>query len=442
MLYYSMLFSKGGKSRYLLLIISLALWLAIGKILLNLNSVIDLVHFASVPFAAAYLFIFRPAIRKETVITCCIYFSILAILSAVYFITFSITIPDVRIIWSEVLVAIYFLTSVYVIFWLFDKFLKGVVNLFAGKIKSRTAIAITKITITAAVLIFIAAPYLVSFFITHWIKFADSDNPKNLQGTKYSRVNFCSNDGAELKGWFIPSQKMVSDSTVIIVPGRSAAKNLFLSYARILSGNDYNVLIFDLRGNGASSGHKYSFAVNEVNDVIAAIDYIKKNKPESCNYIFGYGINEGATALISAAAIDDRFAAIVSDNACGYDITMPVWLEKCMPNWLEKNLIYITKTFVHIDIGRPIPGTTGIYEKISQISPSPILVANSLRNNKPGRQKTIQLFSYARQPKKLWLAPSKEDEHADSQYFLNILETFDLGKTKQQAGNWRISRNY
>ncbi|OQA91082.1 MAG: Alpha/beta hydrolase family protein [Elusimicrobia bacterium ADurb.Bin231] len=418
------------------------MWLAIGKYLINLNSIIDLVHFASVPCAAAYLFIFRPPIRKETVISCCIYFSILAILSTVYFITFSMTIPDVRIIWSEVLIAIYFLTSVYVIFWLFDKFLKGVFNLFAHKIKNKDARALTRIAISLTILLFIAAPYLVSFFITHWVKFADSDNPETLQGTRYARVNFFSSDGTSLKGWFVSSQNMVSDSTVIIVPGRTASKNLFLSYAKILSGNDYNVLIFDLRGNGASGGHKYSFAVNEVNDVIAAVDYLKKTKPEFCNFIFGYGINEGATALISAAAVDNRFAAVISDNACGYDIALPLWLKRYMPNCLENNLLAITRTFVNINIGTNIPGAQGIYDKIAQVSPSPILVANSLRNNKLSRQKTIKLFANARMPKKLWLAPSKEDEFADSQYFLYILETFDLGKSKQKAGNWRISKKY
>lgn len=435
-----MLCFKGGKSRCFLLIISLAVWLLIGRILLGLNSLIDLIHFASVPLAATYLFVFKPKIKKKNATSCCIYFFMLVLLAAIYFITFSMTIPDVRIHWGEVLIAIYFLTSIYAIFWMFDKFMKGVINfLFAG-IKNKTALAFTKITINLAILIFAAAPYLVSFFITHWIKFADTDNPKTLEGTKYSRVSFCSNDGTELKGWFVSSDNMVSESTVIIVPGRSAAKNLFLSYAKILSGNNYNVLIFDMRGNGGSNGHKYSFGVNEINDVIGAADYIRKSRPGYSNYIFGYGINEGASALIAAASVDERFTAIVSDNACGYDITMPGWLAGRMPGWLEKSLLSMTKTFVHIDIGQPIPGTEGLYEKISQISPSPILVANSLRNNKSSRHKTIELFSKAKEPKQLWLAPSEENEYADSQYFLNILETFDKGKIKQQTGRWRISK--
>lgn len=436
-----MLSFKGGILRYFFLIISLAILLAVGKFLLALDSIIDLIHFACVPFLATYLLAFRPN-QPKNITSYCVYISVLVLIIATYFITFSITIPDVRINWLEPAIALYFLLSVYVLLWLLDKFI-NLVNyaIFERTLKNKTAFAVTKATLRLAVLIFIVTPYLVALFITHWVKFSDVENPEGLQDMEYSQVSFSAKDGAELKGWFIYSDNRISDSTIIIVPGKSAAKNLFLSYAKIFSQSNYNVLLFDLRGNGGSSGHKYSFAVNEVNDVLGAVDYVRDNRPESSNYIFGYGINEGASALIGAAAVDERFAAVVSDNACGYEIALPGWLAGHLPGWMEKSLLNMTKTFVHIDVGRDIWGAKGMHQKISQISPSPVLVANSIRNNKSSRMKAIELFTNAREPKRLWLAPTEEDHDTYSQYFINIIETFDTGKSKQQSGRWRISRS-
>jgi pimeloyl-ACP methyl ester carboxylesterase len=202
------------------------------------------------------------------------------------------------------------------------------------------------------------------------------------------------------------------------------------------------VLLFDLRGNGGSSGHKYSFAIDEVNDVLGAIDYIQKNKSESGNYIYGYGINEGAAALIGAAAVDERFTAIICDNVAGYEIAVPDWLDRVLPNWLGKSFVNVTKMFVRVDIGCPILGAEGIYAKVSQISPCPVLFSNSIRNSKYNRMKTIELFTRAREPKNLWLPPSSEDLNAYDQYFVNVFRTFETGKSKQQSGNWRISKTY
>jgi pimeloyl-ACP methyl ester carboxylesterase len=433
----------GGILRYIFLILSSAAWLAVGKFILNLESIIDLIHFASIPSALSYLFIFKPKIQKSNLISYSVCFSFIALIIFIYFLAFANAIPEIRINWVELPIALYFLTSIYLILWLVDKFVNSVFFvIFKNLIRNKTVFAAARTTLRVGVLIFVVAPYLIALFVTHWVKFADAQNPASLKNNEYSQIEFSSSDGANLKGWFISSQNHVSDSTVIIVPGRSAAKNLFLPYAKVFSESGYNVLLFDLRGNGGSSGHKYSFAVNEVNDVIAAVDFLRKEKPQLCNYIFGYGLNEGAAALIGAAAIDERFAAIVSDNASGYEISMPDWLNGRLPNWAEKSFLQMTKTFVSIDIGHPIWGNEGIYERISEVSPCPILFTNSIKNSKCNRLKTIELFSKARDPKNLWLAPLSGNPGVYDTYFYNVLQTFEIGKSKQKIGNWRISKSY
>jgi len=441
-----MLYSKGGVLRYILLIVSLAIWLFIGRFFLALNSIIDLIHFSSIPFVLSYLLIFRPANIKKSLIPYCFLFILITLLVTAYLIAFSKTIPHVRINWTELPIAVYFLFSVYAILWLLDKFINRILSIaLRTNQKNNITKNAAKTVFRFAILIFAVIPYLVAVFATHWIKFTDAASPKKLLGMEYRQVYFNAKDGAKLDGWFIPSSTRVSDSSVIIVPGRSPTKNLFLSYAKILSDSGYNVFLFDLRGNGSSSGHKYSFGINEAGDVLGAIDYLKNNRPELSKYVFGFGINEGASALIAAAAEDERFAGVVIDNTSGYDISLPGWVSDYLPGWMEKTLSKTIRSIVFADIGRGAWGTEGIYEKISQISPCPVLVANSLKSDKSGRQETVDLYTKAKNPKMLWLTPpqAKEDFNigAQRQYFQNILELFEFGRAKQQTGHWRISRN-
>ncbi|MFA5293681.1 MAG: alpha/beta fold hydrolase [Phycisphaerae bacterium] len=441
-----MFYSKGGLLRYTLLIVSLAIWLFIGRFFLAMNSVIDLVHFSSIPLVLSYLLIFRPPNIKKSFMPYGFLFIFITLLVTAYLIAFSKTMPHVRINWAELPIAVYFLLSVYAILWLLDKFINRILLIVLGtnqknKITKNTA----KTVFRFAILIFAVIPYLVAVFTTHWIKFTDAASPKKLMDMEYRQVYFNAKDGARLDGWFIPSSTRVSDSSVIIVPGRSPTKNLFLSYAKILSDTGYNVFLFDLRGNGNSSGHKYSFGIDEAGDVLGAIDYLKNNRPESSRYVFGFGINEGASALIAAASEDERFTGVVIDNASGYDVSLPEWVSDYLPGWMEKTLSKTIRSIVFADIGQSALGTEGLYEKISQISPCPVLVANSFKSDKSGRQETVDLYTKAKNPKMLWLTPPQTEEGfnigTQQQYFQNILELFEFGRAKQQSGRWRISRN-
>ena len=349
-----------------------------------------------------------------------------------------------RVNWIELPIAVYFLLSVFTILWLLDKF----VNLILSAVlRTNQKTGITKGTIKSAIrfalLIFVVTPYLVTIFTTRWVKFTDAAGPKKMMDLEYQQVYFNAKDGAKLDGWFIPSTNRMSDSTVIIVPGRSLTKTLFLSYARILGDNGYNVFLFDLRGNGSSSGHKYSFGIDEANDVIGAVDYLKNNHPELSKYIFGFGISEGASALIAAAATDERFTGVAIDSASGYEISLPADISNYLPGWMEKVLTKTMRSVVLMDIGRPVWGLEGLYEKISQISPCPVLVTNGLRSSKSDRQQTIELYAKAKDPKMLWLTPPQIKETlnigAQKEYFQNILDLFNFGRAKQQSGNWRIS---
>jgi hypothetical protein len=432
---------------YILLFISLAVWLAIGRFFLGFDSIIDLVHFTSVPLLASYLLIFQRANIRKNIKPYFTFFVFITLLVAAYFIAFAKTIPFVRVNWLELPVAVYFLLSVYTILLLLDKFFDMVLSA-ALRINTKKTIlrSSTKVLLRVGILIFAVIPYLVAVFTTHWVKFEDSASPKQMLNLNYRQVSFNAKDGAKLDGWFVPCTTRMSDSTVIIVPGRSLTKNLLLPYVNVISSSGYNVFLFDLRGNGSSSGHKYSFGINEANDVVGAVDYLRNNCSESSKYVFGFGISEGASALIAAASKDERFSGIVIDSTSGYDFSFPGWLSDLLPGWMEKSLLKATKTVFLVDIGQSLWGTKELYEKISQISPCPVLVTNSLKNDKSNRQQTVELYTKAKDPKMLWMSPPDANGAVNfsdqRKYFQNILELFDLGRAKQQTGRWRISHKH
>jgi len=442
-----MLFFKNKLHRYVFFAFCLIVWPAAGIYCTGLNSIIDLIHFTSVPLVISYFLIFQQEIIRKKIVSYCVFFAIVILLVAGYLIVFSQSIPYMRINWVELPIAVYFLLSVYIILWLLDEFI-NLISTLALRITTRKTDGITakntiKNGLRLAFLVFVVIPYLVAVFTTYWVKFAGAGNPKKLLDMEYRHICFNAEDGAKLDGWFIPSTTSMSDSAVIIAPGRSPTKNLFLPYAKVFSHNGYNVLLFDHRGNGNSSGHKYSFTVNEANDIIGAVDYLENKYAESSRYIFGFGFNEGASALIAAAARDDRFTGVVTDSASGYDISLPELLSNYLPAWMKNALLKVTRTFITIDIGQPDWGSEKLHKDISKISPCPVLVSNSLKTSQSNRLRTIELYTMAKEPKMLWLTPPLKNEEQDTglekEYFQNILALFDFGKTKQQPGYWRTS---
>ena len=434
-------FTKAGH-RFLFFILSLVLWTAAGIYFTGTVSITDLIQFLSVPLVISWMIIFNPEIIRKNFTPYLVLTALITLMAAGYLIAFTQSIPHIKINWFELPLAVYFLLSVYTIIWLLDKIINTALS-FVLRINNVTARSVIKGGVRAAFLIFVVVPYLVAAFTTHWIKFTGAESTQKIPGMEYEQVSFNADDGTKLDGWFVPSTAGLSESSVIIASGRSPTKNLYLSYAGVLSNSGYNVLLFDFRGNGDSSGHKYSFAVNEANDIICAINYLKTRYAASSRYIFGLGINEGAAALISAASKDGHLTAVVIDNVSGYEASLPDGLGDYLPKWLEKTLLSLTRTAITMDIGRGNWGTEKLYNDISQISPCPVLFTNGLKNDKEDRIRTIELYAKAKEPKMLWMTPMPTERMPDigieMEYFKNVLEIFDFGRAKRQSGNWRSS---
>ncbi|MDP9244199.1 MAG: alpha/beta hydrolase [Chloroflexota bacterium] len=117
-------------------------------------------------------------------------------------------------------------------------------------------------------------------------------------------------DGIRIAGWYIPAAADIGPTgpTVVLVHGSSGNKSEMLPWAAMLH-DSYNLVAFDLRNRGQSSGDQTTQGALEQLDVKAALDWLAATKaPEQVAVL---GLSLGAAAAINEATTDDRVDALV-----------------------------------------------------------------------------------------------------------------------------------
>lgn len=126
-------------------------------------------------------------------------------------------------------------------------------------------------------------------------------------------TDVASEDGVRLSGWWIPAGGEVGPDcpTVVLVHGYADNKSGMLRYARYFHER-CNVVLFDLRSCGESSGGRTTQGVRERLDLAAVLDWLERTKAPGMIVAFGVSMG-GETALLTAAA-DDRINAVILDS--------------------------------------------------------------------------------------------------------------------------------
>ena len=139
----------------------------------------------------------------------------------------------------------------------------------------------------------------------------------------YEPVEFKSEDGTVLRGWFIPSlraEDVLEDGDralrqirpgVVLCHGIGSNRGQLLSLAAYLNQQGYETLLFDFRACGQSEGKTHSFGLRERNDVLAAVHFLAEKSTVDRNRIAVIGQDIGGTAALGAAARDYSIRALV-----------------------------------------------------------------------------------------------------------------------------------
>ncbi len=197
-------------------------------------------------------------------------------------------------------------------------------------------------------------------------KFISTITPQDL-GLEYEEISFTTADNIKIAGWFIPHPSV--SKTIILLHGYPADKGNILPALSFLS-NKYNLLLFDFRYLGKSGGRYSTAGAKEVEDLLAAIYFLKTRGIEEVG-VWGFSMG-GAVALLTAPQAPE-IQAIVSESS--YSSLDMMVTELYQIPILKYPLAYLTGLWAEIFLGIDLKKVSPVAE-VKDLT-IPILIIHS-----------------------------------------------------------------
>ncbi|MBL7157243.1 MAG: alpha/beta hydrolase [Candidatus Omnitrophica bacterium] len=198
-------------------------------------------------------------------------------------------------------------------------------------------------------------------------------------------------------------------NVVIVCPGfYNSKKNRWMKKTVKMLSSEYDVIIFDFRGHGESSG-KFTWAALEDRDVNAIVDYAKRDGYEKIGIL---GFSLGGSSAINAASKRERditTMVLISTPTSFKAIDFHFW-ELGMFDDLFDNISCGWEGKGAKTTNKFKPEITPI-ESIKKIKSTPMLFIHGKNDWVVKRKHSEELFAAANEPKKLVII--KKDAHAE-----------------------------
>ncbi len=156
------------------------------------------------------------------------------------------------------------------------------------------------------ILLFIIGISLLQFYISIKPPKYVSDRTPADYSMEYEEIELITEDGIEISAWFIPAIDR-TNKTVILGHGYPFEKGNILVIAPFLH-EKFNLMLFDFRYFGKSSGKYTTLGYKEQKDIDAVIEYLDKKHQKIG--VFGFSLS-ASTALMSE---NEEIKAIVADS--------------------------------------------------------------------------------------------------------------------------------
>ncbi len=270
-----------------------------------------------------------------------------------------------------------------------------------------TRIVRTVLPLAAAGLLVIYG--VISFMIARGVTQADrysQEAQPSDYGLEYEDVEFPSRQGGLiLSGWYLSEDS--GSPHIIFVHGIGSVRSgdQAVELASRLMDFDFNVLMFDLRGHGSSSGDRVSGGYFERWDVLGAFDYLLEQGVDP-GRIGLMGFSMGAAASILAAAEESRINAVAVDStfANASDLIAREAARKtAIPGWLTPIFMPASKLMANgiygIDIGALVP------ERAVSKLDYPVLVIHGIADERVPWQQGQRVAAAAKEGSSIWLVP-------------------------------------
>jgi uncharacterized protein len=147
---------------------------------------------------------------------------------------------------------------------------------------------------------------IVEFALPHWPirpwKRTSDERPSDY-GLRDETFDLEVDSGIILRGYLIEATKKAK-ATIVHVHGMGGFKESKIPFAKMLADEGYNVLIYDQRAHGKSSGTYCTFGENEKKDLSKMIDSVLKRLP---NVPIGiHGSSMGGAVALQCLEFDER----------------------------------------------------------------------------------------------------------------------------------------
>jgi dipeptidyl aminopeptidase/acylaminoacyl peptidase len=140
-------------------------------------------------------------------------------------------------------------------------------------------------------------------------KIISSLTPRDLN-LNYEDVSFKTADGLTLRGWYIPSAEKTG-RTLILLHGYPADKGNILPALAFLQ-DEFNLLLFDFRYLGKSEGSYSTAGAKEVEDLLAAIEFLKSR---GIKEVGAWGFSMGGAVALMATQKVPAIRAVISESS-------------------------------------------------------------------------------------------------------------------------------
>jgi uncharacterized protein len=156
-------------------------------------------------------------------------------------------------------------------------------------------------------------------FLPGFFSFGNVYRPKRpvlgtpqADGFKYDSVSIPTSDGESIRGWFLFGS--TGSPLVVVCHGVGTNREDLRGVSRFLCRAGFNVLAFDFRAHGESTGSKTTFGFREALDVQAAVQYTAAHYGQQFERVGVYAISMGSAAAIIAARHIPQVKAFVLDS--------------------------------------------------------------------------------------------------------------------------------
>ena len=217
----------------------------------------------------------------------------------------------------------------------------------------------------------------------------------------FQRITFQNRAGIRLAGWTAIREQ--AKGAVILCHGAWTNHREMESRAEALWNRGFSVMTFDFQGCGESGGRYTSLGLREVDDLLAAVDYIAASgHPDPVGVV---GNSMGGSVAIIAAARDERIKAVVTDGAfaaAGKDFVAYAFkgVSGLSPALFQDAVVMMSEwvSGARLDRIRPVAS-------IGLIAPRPMMLIHGADDGLIRVAEAHALHAAAGEPKTLWIVP-------------------------------------